>query len=64
MRAFLLREADGSVRSVQETHRAGPFDRATWMRLLVDVCFDVTMVREVTDDDRTLRDVFVASRPA
>jgi SAM-dependent methyltransferase len=61
--AFLLRATDGSVRSVHETHRLGLFDRATWLRLLSDAGFDAALVHEVTDDERTPRDVFVATRP-
>jgi SAM-dependent methyltransferase len=32
--ALLLRERDGTVRSVHDVHREGLFPRATWMRLL------------------------------
>jgi SAM-dependent methyltransferase len=35
--AFMLREADGSVRVVHDVHREGLFPRATWLRLFREV---------------------------
>jgi SAM-dependent methyltransferase len=61
--AFLLRDTDGSVSVVHETHRTGLFPRATWLRLLSEAGFDARMVTEVTSEDRTPREVFVADRP-
>jgi hypothetical protein len=61
--AFLLRDADGTVRAVHETHRLGLFDRATWLRLLADAGFVAHHLVEETTEDRTPRDVFVAHRP-
>ncbi|WP_027481205.1 class I SAM-dependent methyltransferase [Deinococcus pimensis] len=60
--AFLLREADGSVRSVHETHELGLFGRAEWLRWLAEAGFEAERVTEVTTEDRTPRDVFVARR--
>ena len=60
--AFLLREPDGSVRVVQETHRFGVFGREDWLRLLSDAGFEAEAVTEETDEDRTPRQVFVAHR--
>ncbi len=62
--AFVLRDADGSVRVVHETHRTGLFSRTHWLRLLADVGFEAEAVVEETTEDRTPRDVFVAHRPA
>lgn len=61
--AFVLKSLSGSVKAVHETHRTGLFDRATWMRLLAEVGFDAHRVVEITDDEHTPRDVFVATRP-
>ncbi len=60
---FLLRETDGAVRVVHETHRTGLFGRAVWLRLLAEAGFDASAVIEETDDDRTPRDVFIGHRP-
>jgi hypothetical protein len=62
--AFLLREADGTVRAVHETHRHGLFDRATWLRLLGAAGFDARHVVEETTEDRMPRDVFLGVRAA
>ncbi|MFC7246589.1 class I SAM-dependent methyltransferase [Catellatospora aurea] len=62
--AFLLREADGSVRAVHETHRTGLFAREVWLKLLTEAGFTAELVVEQTTEDRTPRDCFVAHRPA
>jgi SAM-dependent methyltransferase len=59
---FVLRDADGQVEVVHDVHETGLFDRATWLRLLGEVGFQATLVTEVTDEDRTPRDVFVATK--
>ncbi len=56
--AFLLREADGTVRVEQERHVEGLFDRGTWLRLLAEA----GLVAEVVGDPWE-RDVFVARDP-
>jgi SAM-dependent methyltransferase len=61
--AFLLRDADGSVRTAHESHRTGLFARDVWLRLLASVGFEASAVIEETEDERTSRDVFVARRP-
>ena len=38
--AYLLREADGSVRCVHDRHVFGLFPRATWLRLLTEAGFE------------------------
>jgi trans-aconitate methyltransferase len=62
--AFLLRDADGSVRVVHEAHETGLFGRETWLRVFTDAGFRVESVRELTDEPRVPREVFVAHRPA
>ncbi|MPZ89546.1 MAG: methyltransferase domain-containing protein, partial [Nitriliruptorales bacterium] len=61
--AFLLRDADGSVRVVHETHRTGLFSREVWLRVLADAGFDPSAVTEETTENRTPRELFVARRP-
>ncbi len=61
--AFLLREEDGSVRSVHETHRTGLFGTATWLAALTDAGFAATAVDERTTEDRPARVAFVGRRP-
>jgi SAM-dependent methyltransferase len=39
--AYLLRDADGSVRVLDDRHAEGIFRRATWLRILADVGFRV-----------------------
>ena len=60
--AFLLRDGDGSVRLVHETHRLGLFGREVWLRLLADAGFAADAVTEVTSEDRTPRELFVGHR--
>lgn len=62
--AFLLRDVDGSVRVVHETHRVGLFGREDWLRLLFDAGFDARPVTETTSEDRSPREFFVGHRPA
>ena len=61
--AFLLREADGTVRSVHETHRTGLFPHATWLRLLAETGFKPRASTEETTEDHTPREFFTALRP-
>jgi trans-aconitate methyltransferase len=60
--AFLLRDADGSVQVVHDTHRWGVFGRDVWLRLLRDVGFEADTVREETSEDRPSRELFVGRR--
>jgi SAM-dependent methyltransferase len=60
--AFLLRDADGSVRVVHETHRTGLFGRETWLRLLSEAGFEADAVIEETTEDRPPRELFVGRR--
>jgi SAM-dependent methyltransferase len=60
--AFVLRENDGRVRHVHETHRTGLFSQATWLRLLEEVGFEAEAVLEQTTEDRLPRTAFVGHR--
>ena len=60
--AFVLREADGSVRVVHESHRCGLFTRDVWLRLIAEAGFEPSVVVEETTEDRTPRDFFVGGR--
>lgn len=62
--AFLLRAADGTVRTVHETHRTGLFGREVWLRLLTETGFTPELVVEETTEDRPPRECFVAHRRA
>jgi SAM-dependent methyltransferase len=61
---FLVRDADGSVRSLHERHDIGVFPQATWERLFERAGFTVEVVEERTDDDRTGRLIFVGRKLA
>lgn len=61
--ALLLRDADGTVQTVHETHRTGVFPRDTWLRLLAEAGLSPDAVTEQTTEDRTPREIFVAHRP-
>ncbi len=60
--AFLLREEDGTVQVVHETHRTGLFSTALWLRVLQEAGFRAEAVDELTTDDRQPRLVFIAHR--
>ncbi len=55
--AYMLREPDGSLRTITDRHVFGLFARADWLRLISEAGFEV---RRVVDDYG--RDVFVGSR--
>ncbi|MEE6271956.1 class I SAM-dependent methyltransferase [Georgenia wangjunii] len=61
--AFVLREADGTVRCLDETHRTGLFPRAVWRDVLTDAGFEASSVIEPVTD-RTPRELFLGRRPA
>lgn len=60
---FLLREIDGSVRTVTETHVLGLFPESTWLRLLAEQGFGVEVIVEQTDEDREPRRMLLGRRP-
>jgi SAM-dependent methyltransferase len=59
--AFLLRD-EGGVRAVHDRHVEGLFARATWLRLLADVGFEVRVLPGAVDDLAT-HELFVCRRP-
>ena len=60
--AFLLREADGSVRSAHDVHHEGLFSRQTWLRLFGEVGLAAELAsREIEGAEY---DSFVAFRDA
>jgi len=61
--AFLLRDADGSVRSVHETHRIGVFSIPEWLAALTSAGFGADAVDEVTSEGRPPRKVILGRRP-
>lgn len=61
--AFMLRQADGTVEVVHDTHRTGLFPRATWLEVVDGAGFDAAVVAERTADGRMPRDIFVGHRP-
>jgi SAM-dependent methyltransferase len=60
---FTLRDADGTVTVVPETHRLGSFSRNTWLQLLAAAGFTVT-VRPLSAPGRSPRMLFVGHVPA
>ena len=62
--AFLLREADGSVRAVHDRHVEGLFPRATWLRLLEEAGFEARAEPlDLSDIGDLQYEMFVASKP-
>lgn len=62
--AYLLRQADGSVRVAHDRHVGGLFRRRDWLRLLRDVGFEPTVLRfEPGLTEIGTEDVFVGQRP-
>ncbi len=60
--SFLVKESDGTVRSLHETHTHGVFARARWLHLLERVGFVAEGLTECTDEERTPRDLFLGRR--
>lgn len=62
--AYLLRDADGSVRVEHDRHVEGLFARATWLDKLADVGFKARVVRfEHTQVEPGSYELFVGERP-
>jgi SAM-dependent methyltransferase len=59
--ALLLRERDGSVSSVHDTHHNGVFPRATWLRLFQEVGLDARLEPRTLEGE--VYDTFVALKP-
>lgn len=62
--AYLLREADGSVRVEHDRHVEGLFSRGDWLRLLTETGFEPHAVPLVHSEVDYAAEVFVARRPA
>ena len=62
--AFLLREADGVTRVVQDRHVEGLFARATWLRLLAAAGFEAHAEVVRHEGEPGLSVTFVGRRPA
>jgi SAM-dependent methyltransferase len=58
--AFLLREADGSVRAVHDVHREGLFGRETWLRLFQEVGMSASLAPRAIEGIEY--DTFIAVR--
>jgi SAM-dependent methyltransferase len=62
--AYLLRDADGSVRVEHDRHVEGLFPRATWLRLLEEVGFQARAVPvEHSELEPGTYELFAATRP-
>ena len=62
--AYLLREADGTVRAEHDRHVEGLFTRADWLRLLSETGFQARSVPfEHSELEPGSHEVFVAKRP-
>jgi SAM-dependent methyltransferase len=59
--AYVLRDRDGTIRTVHDRHVASLFPRATWLSLLRDVGFEVRATVPHAEDQHG--DLFVAVRP-
>ena len=62
--AFLLRDANGSVRVVQDSHRTGLFSRTVWLSLMAAAGFHPEAITEHTSEDRVPRVIFTGHRLA
>lgn len=60
--AFVLRDADGTVRCLDETHQTGLFPRAVWWDVLTGAGFETSSLLEPVTD-RTPRELFLGRRP-
>ena len=60
----LLRDTDGSVETVHETHRTGVFGRDVWHRLLSGAGFEPLVLTRTDGPDDPPRDLFIGHRPA
>jgi hypothetical protein len=61
--AFMLRDADGSVRAVHDRHVEGLFPRGTWLYLLSEAGFDVVAVPlEHSEVEEGAHEVFVGTK--
>ena len=62
--AYLLREADGSVRVEKDRHIEGVFSRDTWLRLLTEAGFKAERIAfDHSELDPGSYEIFVARKP-
>ena len=61
--AFLLREADGSVRVEHDRHVLGLFSRDHWLRVLSEGGFQARLASSTADRESAAQCLFVAHRP-
>ncbi len=62
--AYLLREADGSVRVEKDRHIEGVFSRDTWLRLLTEAGFNAERIAfDHSELDPGSYEIFVARKP-
>jgi SAM-dependent methyltransferase len=63
--AYLLREADGSVRAEHDRHVEGLFARDEWLRVLADVGFQPKAIQEQqSEPDICSSEFFLAFKPS
>lgn len=63
--AFMLREGDGPVRVLHETHVEGLFPRAVWLELMAEVGFEARVVPfDHSELEPGSYELFVGVRPA
>jgi trans-aconitate methyltransferase len=60
--AFLLRDG-ATLRAVHDHHDEGLFSKATWVRLLTSVGYDVEAFPRPLDDDGAFDEVFLCRKP-
>jgi len=61
--AFVVREIDGTISSLHESHDLGCFSSEDWLRLLIETGFEAGTITEVTSENRAPRQFFVGGRP-
>jgi SAM-dependent methyltransferase len=60
---YMLRDHDGEVQVVHESHRLCLFSRDTWLSLLAEAGFEAQVITEETTEDREPRLLFAGRRP-
>jgi hypothetical protein len=60
--AYLLRDADGSVRCVHDVHEMGLFPRERWLSLLADVGFSGRSIPLDIGDEGQVYEGFFAQK--
>lgn len=61
--AYAVRDVDGEVRSLTETHTFGVFSRDVWLRLLAEGGYEAAAITLGSDDPALQRVAFVARAP-